>query len=57
MCGCIDEPVDEDGNPIHYGLDYGQFTPYIVKALQEMKQDYVAKLAALEARLDALERT
>ena len=57
MCGCIDEPCDEDGKPIHYGLDYGQFTPYIVKALQEMKQEYDAKLAALEARLSALERT
>jgi hypothetical protein len=53
----IDEPRDEQGNPVHYGLDYGKFTPYIVKALQEMKQGYDAKLAALEARLDALERT
>jgi hypothetical protein len=57
MSGDIDEPRDEQGNPIHYGLDYGQFTPYIVKALQEMKQDYESKLAALEARLDALERS
>ena len=64
----IDEPRDEQGNPVHYGLDYGKFTPYIVKALQEMKldyeaknqelkEDYDAKLAALEARLSALERT
>jgi len=57
MTGDIDEPRDEQGNPIHYGLDYGQFTPYIVKALQEMKQDYESKLAALEARLSTLERT
>ena len=66
MCGCIDEPCDKDGTPIHYGLDYGQFTPYIVKAVQEMKldyeaknqelkQDYDAKLSILEARLLALE--
>lgn len=34
--GNIDEPSDkETGKPLHYGLDYGRFTPYIVKAIQE----------------------
>ena len=34
--GNIDEPRDKDtGVPLHYGIDYGRFTPYIVKAIQE----------------------
>jgi hypothetical protein len=38
-CTCYpdDEPVDSDGKPIYYGLDYGKFTPYIVKAVQEQQ--------------------
>jgi hypothetical protein len=55
MSGDIDEPRDEQDNPIHYGLDYGQFTPYIVKAIQEIKTEYDAKLSTLEARIIALE--
>jgi len=51
----MDEPCDENGNPLYYGLDYGIFTPYIVKAMQEMKADYDKKIADLESRLLALE--
>ena len=64
--GCnedIENPCNcETGEPLYYGLDYGRFTPYIVKAVQEMKLDYEAKfnvqetkLSNLEARLLALE--
>ena len=39
LCNCEehdhDEPVNKDGNPLYYGLDYGRFTPYLTKALQE----------------------
>jgi hypothetical protein len=39
LCSCEehnhDEPLDKDGNPLYYGLDYGRFTPYLTKALQE----------------------
>ena len=31
----IDNPVRKDGTEHYYGLDYGKFTPYITKALQE----------------------
>jgi hypothetical protein len=55
-CDDIENPCHcETGEPKYYGLDYGQFTPYIVKAFQELKQDYDTKLANLEARLFALE--
>jgi len=66
-CADLDEPCDcETGKPIYYSLDYGRFTPYIVKALQEMKlgydakfqelkTEYDAKISTLEARLLALE--
>jgi hypothetical protein len=40
----------------YYGLDYSKFTPYLVKAFQELKTDYETKIAGLEARLSALER-
>ena len=54
--GNIDAPCDKDtGEPLYYGLDYGRFTPYIVKAIQEIKQDYETKLSKLEERLLALE--
>jgi hypothetical protein len=37
-CDCVDHenPVDKDGNPIYYSLDYGRFTPYLTKAIQEL---------------------
>ena len=34
----MDEPVDKNGKPIHFGVDYGQFTPYIIKAMQEQQK-------------------
>jgi len=59
---CDVNPCDCSGNPVYYGLDYGTFTPYIVKALQEMKIGYDAKLqeqseqiTQLMARVAALE--
>ena len=59
---CDVNPCDCSGNPVYYGLDYGQFTPYIIKAMQEMKTSYDAKLqeqseqiAQLMARVAALE--
>jgi hypothetical protein len=55
-CCNLDEPTNiETGEPIYYGIDYGKFTPYIVKAVQEMKQDYDNKLLSLEERINALE--
>jgi hypothetical protein len=32
------DKLDEEGKP-YYGLDYGAFTPYIIKALQELKRE------------------
>jgi hypothetical protein len=56
-CKNLDEPTDcKTGEPIYYGLDYGRFTPYMVKAFQELKTDYDAKISNLEARLLALEQ-
>jgi hypothetical protein len=51
LCECPEhdhnEPVDNNGNPLYYGLDYGKITPYLTKALQEtinelqqLKQDF-----------------
>ena len=51
-CDC---PVDDNGDPVYYSLDYGRFTPQIIKALQEMKTMYDSKLASLEERLSLLE--
>jgi len=36
---CDDEhdyPKNKDGTDFHYGLDYGQFTPFLTKAIQEL---------------------
>ena len=38
-----------------YGVEYGKFTPFIIKAIQEIKTEYDAKLSTLEARIVALE--
>jgi hypothetical protein len=48
----IDEPVQEDGTPEYYQLDYASFTPFTTKAIQEL----VAKVEQLEERRDELTR-
>ena len=54
LCECEnhnhDEPVDYDGKPLYYGLDYGRFTPYLTKALQETMVDLEAAQATIEAQ-------
>lgn len=38
---CDDEhdyPKREDGSDFHHGLDYGQFTPFLTKAIQELDE-------------------
>ena len=42
--GYVQEPVDEEGNPDYYGVDYGSVTPYLLKALQET----ILRVAQLE---------
>ena len=55
-CENVDEPTNcETGEPMYYGVDYGKFTPYIVKAMQEMKLDYDAKLSRYETQVSQLE--
>ena len=53
----IDEdcPCDDDHNELYYGLDYGEFTPYIIKAFQEYKTSTDALIANLTSRIEALE--
>jgi hypothetical protein len=51
----VDCPCDASGNPFYYGLDYGKFTPYIIKAFQEFKDMYDNKIAELETRISLLE--
>jgi hypothetical protein len=38
LCDCCDfeNPIDKEGKPHYYGLDYGKFTPYLTKGLQEV---------------------
>ena len=55
--GNIEEPCDENGNPLYYGLDYGTFTPYIVKAIQEMKTEYDSTLQAEKQKVADLQRS
>ena len=37
LCTCCDwdNPTSKNGDPYYYTLDYGRFTPYLTKALQE----------------------
>ena len=50
-----DCPCDASGKMFYYGLDYGTFTPYIIKAFQEYKIKTDISLNNLETRLQALE--
>lgn len=50
-----DYPCDASGQNIYYGLDYGLFTPYIIKAFQEYKTITDISINELEKRLLALE--
>jgi hypothetical protein len=49
------ENPQKDGKDVYHGLDYGLFTPHIIKGIQELKMGYDAKIASLEARLLRLE--
>ena len=42
-------PCDASGKMFYYGLDYGQFTPYIIKAFQEYKTATDLKISELES--------
>ena len=53
-CENLDEPTNcATGEPEYYGLDYGKFTPYIVKAIQEMKTGYDSQLQEVDRQLQA----
>jgi len=54
LCECCDfeNPIGKDGNPHYYGLDYGKFTPYLTKALQEtieIVESQAEQITALQA--------
>ena len=44
-----DCPCDASGKMFYYGLDYGNFTPYIIKAFQEYKTQTDLKISELES--------
>jgi hypothetical protein len=59
FCDCcdIENPMNKDGTMHTYGLDYGRFTPYLTKALQEtiaMVESQAARIATLEAQVALL---
>jgi len=47
-----DEPVDDEGKPKYYSLDYSRFTPYIVGAVQEQQ----GQIQVLQQRNEILEK-
>lgn len=54
LCECCDfeNPIGKDGTPHYYGLDYGKFTPYLTKALQEtitIVESQAEQITALQA--------
>ena len=57
-CYCCEDmddmecPVNKDGEPIYFGVDYGRFTPYLVKAMQEQQ----AQIDRQQAQIDDLIR-
>lgn len=59
FCDCCDfeNPVDKDGKPRYYGLDYGKFTPYLTKALQEtidLVEKQAERISVLETQVASL---
>ena len=58
MCCDVENPKNTVGNDYTFGLDYGKFTPYIIKAMQE-QQEIIERqeklIQSLEARILALE--
>ena len=48
----MEEPVDKEGNPIYFGVDYGQFTPYLIKAMQEQQ----AMISSQQIQIDELSK-
>jgi hypothetical protein len=45
------DQVDDEGNPVYQGIDQSKLVPLLTAALQEA----VAKIEALEARVESLE--
>ena len=45
-----DEPVDQEGKPRYYSLDYGKFTPYLVGAIQEQNKQIDSLKQIIEAQ-------
>ena len=48
--GYCEEPVMEDGTIYPHSLDYGNFTPYLWKALQEA----IARIEELETKINKI---
>jgi hypothetical protein len=56
---CLDEPTDESGKPLYYGIDYGRLTPLLCKGLQETMQEIDSlkrERQILHEYLDAMNR-
>ncbi len=45
--GDVENPVDSHGKPHYHSLDYGLFTPYLIKAVQEL----TARIVDLEKKI------
>ena len=51
----LENPIDRNGNPYYYGLDYGKFTPFLTKALQEVisnHEDLIEKIKTCDSLED-----
>jgi hypothetical protein len=62
LCDCCDleNPMRKDGTPYIYGIDYGKFTPYLTKALQEtleIIETQSDRITALETENTTLEQS
>jgi hypothetical protein len=51
----MENPIDKDGNPIYFGVDYGRFTPYLIKAFQEQYFLQKSNIKNLEEKINKLE--